>query len=114
MSGDLSTDDQGQSALKQLKELLPNPNDESKVPNETIAKLHAPDLLPKHLWKQAIESVDIQSQFGMPYLKLFTKLLFYNICHIHNITSNQYQLNLPFAKWLKQPKYLIMVTIITG
>ena len=56
MSGDLSM--MQSKALKQLKELLPNPDDESKVLDETIAKLHVPDFLSKHLWKHGMEIVE--------------------------------------------------------
>ena len=56
MLGDLSVM-QGK-ALKQLRELLPNPGDESNVLDETIAKLHVPDFLPKHLWKHGMEIVE--------------------------------------------------------
>jgi hypothetical protein len=47
-------------ALRELKKLLPNPDDESEDTNldKTIAKLHIPDFLPKNLWKDGIEIVE--------------------------------------------------------
>jgi hypothetical protein len=47
-------------ALRELKKLLPNPDDESEDTNldKTIVKLHIPDFLPKNLWKDGIEIVE--------------------------------------------------------
>jgi gas vesicle protein len=45
-------------ALDRLKKLLPNPKELIKDLDETTAKLHIPDFLPKHLWKHGIEIVE--------------------------------------------------------
>jgi hypothetical protein len=47
-------------ALNKMKQLLPNPHDESNVEvhDKTTAKLHIPDFLPKSLWKDGIEIVE--------------------------------------------------------
>ena len=45
-------------AVRELKKLLPNPDDENNMADPVVAKIHIPDFLPNNLWKVGIEIVE--------------------------------------------------------